>query len=864
MATIDLERLIVQLQGDISRYERAMARAQGVTNRTARNIETRFARMNRLASSTVGNFGRGIAGGLVAGFSAQQAGQLLDSATRITNALKVAGLEGEALTKTYDRLYAIAKKNATPFEELVRVYSKASQASKELGANQEQLFQFSDALAKSLLVSGKSAQESSGALLQLGQALGGAKIQAQEYNSLIDGAYPLLQAVAAGLKEAGGSVSKLTAIVKDGSLPTKAFFDAFLAGAPILEKKLAGATQTLSQRMENLKTSMINAAHEFETGTSAAEGFGNQIDRLAGFIDTINFGKLIDEIREVATEFGLVVRTVQEFIYLLGRLSGGNLLSSIGKFTGLDQIGEMLTGGQGRVDFFEGGLTITSQKVVRDQIDKGFRDIGQGVAEGGELTKQAIIDFAKRTGAVATTVKGDRVSAAATVDVKVDPVSLDDAKYKLAEEGEKAGKAYMEGLKKAYVGGRSDIEGLNSEFAERLNQFIQDAARQGQKINIFSAHRDLEHQADLYWKKVSSLVAKGMSQVEAQQAARKWVAFPNPNAPHVKGIAADLKFGSDAAKKWAHDMAESYGLVFRMSHEGWHIELADQSKVADSRERQLEKIRQLQAAGETETARIQLETTLLGASNAERERQLYIFERINELQSEGITITDQMRAAVEAEAQARFGAVQSYDAAAEAADRLAEAQERVEQAQQEIAGAFQGALKGLITDLAHGKDATEALYDAVSRLADRLLDIALDMIFQNIFGSLAGGLGGGGLLAGLFHTGGKAGAAMASRTVHPAVFANAPRMHNGGLAGLKPGEVPIIAKQGEVILPRSKVNSLSKTATASPNVDARTTVINRFDAAGVLSEALSQPEGVKVILNVIKSQPGAFRSAING
>jgi LAS superfamily LD-carboxypeptidase LdcB len=550
---------------------------------------------------------------------------------------------------------------------------------------------------------------------------------------------------------------------------------------------------------------------------------------------------------------------------LLGRLSGGNLLASIGKFTGLDQVGAALTGGAGRADFFEGGLTVTSQKVVRDQIEQGFRDVADAAVTGGNLTAEAILESDRKTREAVTTAKDDRLPEATTkVNVEINPISLDDAKYKLEEEGKKAGKAYIDGLKAAYVGGRSDIEGLNAEFGERLNQFIQDASRQGQKINIFSAHRNLEHQADLYWKKVSSLVAKGMSQVEAQQAARKWVAFPNPNAPHVKGIAADLKFGSDAAKKWAHDMAESYGLVFRMSHEGWHIELADQSKVADSRERQLEKIQQLQAAGETETARIQLETTLIGASNAERERQLYIFERINELQAEGVTITDQMRAAVEAEAQARFGAVQSYDAAAAAADRLAEAQERVEQAQQEIAGAFQGALKGLITDLVHGKDATEALYDAVSRLADRLLDIALDMMFQSLFSSLGGGLGGGGLLAGLFHTGGKAGAAIASRTVHPAVFANAPRMHNGGLAGLKPGEVPIIAKQGEVILPRSKVNSLSKTATASPNVDARTTVINRFDAASFISEGLAQPEGVKVLLNVVRSQPGAFRSAING
>jgi lambda family phage tail tape measure protein len=37
--------------------------------------------------------------------------------------------------------------------------------------------------------------------------------------------------------------------------------------------------------------------------------------------------------------------------------------------------------------------------------------------------------------------------------------------------------------------------------------------------------------------------------------------------------------------------------------------------------------------------------------------------------------------------------------------------------------------------------------------------------------------------------------------INPMVFSNARRFHTGGLAGLRPGEVPIIAKRGEAILP---------------------------------------------------------------
>lgn len=52
------------------------------------------------------------------------------------------------------------------------------------------------------------------------------------------------------------------------------------------------------------------------------------------------------------------------------------------------------------------------------------------------------------------------------------------------------------------------------------------------------------------------------------------------------------------------------------------------------------------------------------------------------------------------------------------------------------------------------------------------------------------------------HTGGLAGSNITgSRTISPFAFAGAQRYHSGGLAGLKDGEVPIIAKKGEALMP---------------------------------------------------------------
>lgn len=52
------------------------------------------------------------------------------------------------------------------------------------------------------------------------------------------------------------------------------------------------------------------------------------------------------------------------------------------------------------------------------------------------------------------------------------------------------------------------------------------------------------------------------------------------------------------------------------------------------------------------------------------------------------------------------------------------------------------------------------------------------------------------------HIGGIAGSATARRQVHPGLFAGAPRYHGGGIAGLRPGEVPAVLERGERIIPK--------------------------------------------------------------
>jgi tape measure domain-containing protein len=289
-----------------------MKRAVGISNKSAKSIETRFQVMNRNIAAGASNIA-GVVGKAFAGAAALRGAQvLIDASTRIENSLKVAGLAGEELTRVYDTLFTSAQRNAAPLEALVDLYGRASLVQKELGVTTGELLGFTDKVAVALRVSGKSAAESSGALLQLSQALGAGTVRAEEFNSILEGALPIAQAAAAGLEEAGGSVAKLRALVVDGKVSSEAFFRAFEAGSSILTDKVAGAELTVSQGFIRLQNVLIDTAGKFDTATGGTSRLGVGLDQLSNDITQLGdtaerngpaIDRFLDFLNAAATDF---------------------------------------------------------------------------------------------------------------------------------------------------------------------------------------------------------------------------------------------------------------------------------------------------------------------------------------------------------------------------------------------------------------------------------------------------------------------------------------------------------------------------------------------------------------------------------
>ncbi len=110
------------------------------------------------------------------------------------------------------------------------------------------------------------------------------------------------------------------------------------------------------------------------------------------------------------------------------------------------------------------------------------------------------------------------------------------------------------------------------------------AAADGIELTVISAKRSRQYQQQLFDKEVESYKEIGMSDEEAFEYAREWVALPG-ESEHNSGLAVDLNsldesFDESDAFRWLSEHAHEYGFIMRypkdklgitgVGYEPWH------------------------------------------------------------------------------------------------------------------------------------------------------------------------------------------------------------------------------------------------------------------------------------------------------
>lgn len=301
-------RRVASMMAEQRRMDAMFKRAEAERLRATQRIEEHNNRSGRGLLGTMSRIHGSLLSinGLIAGIGVFAVYNSLNKYTELTNILKVLGFEGGQAAEKLREIQDIARTTRSPVDELAKIYQKTTMAAKELGASQEQILQFTKNVGLALAQQGGATISTRGALLQLAQAIGMGTVRAEEFNSLLEGGYPILVAVARGIEETGGSVMKLRQMMLAGELSSKKFFDALLSQSDNLEKTFGKTVPTLSQALTVMADTFMVSIGEMDHAVGFSQTLSRGMMRVSESI--VNFSRSIVENADLVKELGADLR----------------------------------------------------------------------------------------------------------------------------------------------------------------------------------------------------------------------------------------------------------------------------------------------------------------------------------------------------------------------------------------------------------------------------------------------------------------------------------------------------------------------------------------------------------------------------
>lgn len=276
-------RLVIVI--DSQNAERNARNLGNELNSIEKNGDFATKSMDRMSVAT-----RSLAGYMAGLVTVGTAISKMDLYTGINNKLKLVTNNQEELNRAMEDTFEIAQRSASSWSAVNDVYSKYMSNAKTLNLTQEQTAKLTEITSKAVAISGSSAESAAAALFQYGQSLDGNILRAEEFNSLVDGAGGLLNAMAKGL---GVTRGELRQMMLDSKLTGEVITKALLKAGDSVEQLYGKTNKTISQSLEMLNNGITKFVGEAGQGSGAAQTLAGSIQILATNLDLIADGALV-------------------------------------------------------------------------------------------------------------------------------------------------------------------------------------------------------------------------------------------------------------------------------------------------------------------------------------------------------------------------------------------------------------------------------------------------------------------------------------------------------------------------------------------------------------------------------------------
>ncbi len=272
--------IVYQVQMDVAQ----LLTSQRQLDQRLRSMEGGFNRTTTAVNGTersMASLSR-VAASLTAYLSVSAVASYAEAWTVLNNKLVNSIKAGETLAVVNQRVFDIAQNSRSSLDGIATLYSRLERAMRSAGLSGQELGQITTTISKAMTVSGATAAESEGALIQLSQALASGVLRGQEFNSMSEQAPALMKGIADSL---GVSIGELRKMAGEGKLTTDVLLKAFREMGPTIEREFANTTQTMSQSLQIASNNITKFFGENTTVKTFTRIFNDSVVTISENLD---------------------------------------------------------------------------------------------------------------------------------------------------------------------------------------------------------------------------------------------------------------------------------------------------------------------------------------------------------------------------------------------------------------------------------------------------------------------------------------------------------------------------------------------------------------------------------------------------
>lgn len=259
----DLNRAMERM--DVSAANEAYLRLSNTVSNTERYIrdntdeQGRFNRAIDEGAQGAGDLMNMIKGAVAAYASVQTIGKVMDLSDQLTSTTARINLMNDGLQTTQDlqnMIYLSAERSRGAYQTTADAVSKLGLMAGDAFSSSEEIIAFTEQLNKQFTIAGTETAGIEAAMLQLTQAMGSGVLRGEEYNSILEQAPNIIQAIADYMEVPKGQLKDMAA---EGEITAEIVKNAMFAAADETNAKFESMPKTFNQIWTSFQNTALMA-----------------------------------------------------------------------------------------------------------------------------------------------------------------------------------------------------------------------------------------------------------------------------------------------------------------------------------------------------------------------------------------------------------------------------------------------------------------------------------------------------------------------------------------------------------------------------------------------------------------------------